>query len=428
MTETPNPPKRETMTEPTSPNGNNPSSGPLAGLVVCDLARVLAGPYCSMLLADLGATVIKIESEAGDDTRTWSPPDADGVATYYLSINRNKRSVTADFRDPDDVAMIHELFRRSDIVLENFKVGGLKKFNLDYESARTVNDRLVYLSISGFGTEGGAGLPGYDLVVQAVSGLMSLTGDPDGPAYRAGISVFDVMTGMHGLIGVLAALEQRHRTGRGQHVEVNLLSSALSGLVNQTGAYVAGDVVPFRMGNAHPSVYPYLPLPAKDRDVIIAVGNDRQFRSLCQLLGIAEVADDDRFRLNSDRADNRDELEPLLTAELAKWSADELFMRLNTAGVPCGPINSIAEGVDLAERLGLHPRVTVGSEGGEGAVGRPVDLIRNPIDFSGARVNYELPPPSVGEHSDQIREWLSTENAGIDQLLEHKAAGQGAAQ
>ncbi len=259
-----------------------------------------------MLLADLGATVVKVEGPGGDDTRTWMPPDRDGVSTYYLSINRNKRSIVLDFRDRDDVALVHELFRRADIAIENFKPGGLAKFGLDYEHAREINPALVYLSISGFGTAEGAWLPGYDLVVQAVSGLMSLTGEPGGPAYRAGISVFDVITGLHGTIGVLAALRQRAETGLGQHVEVNLLSSALSGLVNQSGAFTAAGVVPERMGNAHPSVYPYQPMPTRDRDIIITAANDRQFRSLCEVLGIAEVADDERFRLNADRTKNRD--------------------------------------------------------------------------------------------------------------------------
>jgi crotonobetainyl-CoA:carnitine CoA-transferase CaiB-like acyl-CoA transferase len=376
--------------------------GPLDGLVVADLSRVLAGPYCSMLLADLGATVIKVESPAGDDTRTWTPPEKNGVATYYMSINRNKQSIVLDFTNPDDIELVHELFRRSDIVIENFKTGGLKKFRLDYDTARSINPALVYLSISGFGTAEGAWLPGYDLVVQAVSGLMSLTGEPDGPAYRAGISVFDVMTGLHGTIGVLAALNQRRETGEGQHVEVNLLSSAMSGLVNHTGAYTAAGVVPTRMGNAHPSVYPYQPMPTKDRDVIITAANDRQFRALCVVLGIEEIADDDRFRLNADRTANRDQLHPILLGELAKWTADDLFIALNKAGVPCGPINSIADGVALAEQLGLRPRVTVG----EGD--RQVDLVRNPITFSDAAPKYHSPPPRLGEHTDAVRDWLST--------------------
>ncbi len=231
---------------------------------------------------------------------------------------------------------------------------------------------------------------------------MSLTGDADGPAYRAGISVFDVMTGMHGLIGLLAALNQRRETGEGQHVEVNLLSSAMSGLVNHTAAYVAGGVVPTRMGNAHPSVYPYQSMPTKDRDVIVAVGNDRQFRSFCDVLDIAHLADDDRFRLNADRAEHRDALHPLLVERLAEWSADDLFIALNKVGVPCGPINSIADGVELADSLGLRPRVSVG----EGD--REVDLIRNPITFSAAEARYSSPPPLLGEHSASIRAWLTT--------------------
>jgi crotonobetainyl-CoA:carnitine CoA-transferase CaiB-like acyl-CoA transferase len=376
--------------------------GPLDGLIVADLSRVLAGPYASMLLADLGATVIKVEGPAGDDTRTWKPPEKHGVATYYLSINRNKESIVLDFKDPDDVALVHELFRRADIAIENFKPGGLEKFGLDYATAKAINPALIYLSISGFGTAEGSWLPGYDLVVQAVSGLMSLTGDADGPAYRAGISVFDVMTGLHGTIGVLAALNQRHETGLGQHVEVNLLSSAMSGLVNHTGAYTATGVVPHRMGNAHPSVYPYQVMPTKDRDVIIAAANDRQFRQLCEVLGLAEVADDERFRLNADRTANREHLHPMLLERLAEWSADDLFIALNKVGVPCGPINSIAEGVALAESLGLEPRVTVG-DGDEA-----VDVVRNPITFSDAEPRYTKPPPGLGEQSDALRAWLES--------------------
>ena len=374
---------------------------PLEGLLVADYSRVLAGPYCSMLLADMGATVIKVEGPAGDDTRTWVPPTKDGVATYYMSINRNKKSIVLDYSKAEDRALAVELARRADIALENMKPGGMAKFGLDYESLAKVNPRLIYLSISGFGTAEGAWLPGYDLIVQAVSGLMSLTGEPDGPPFRAGISVFDVMTGLHGTIGVLAALNQRQATGKGQHVEVNLLSSAMSGLVNQTGAYAAAGVVPFRMGNAHPSLFPYEAMPTKDRDLIIAAGNDKQFRSLCEVLGIAHLADDPRFRINADRTKNREELRPFLLEKLAEWPADDLFIALNKVGVPCGPINSIGDGVELAQRLGLEPRVTVG----EGD--REVTLIRNPIDFSDAELRYELPPPLLGEHSDEIRSWLS---------------------
>jgi crotonobetainyl-CoA:carnitine CoA-transferase CaiB-like acyl-CoA transferase len=374
--------------------------GPLDGVVVADLSRVLAGPYCSMLLGDMGATVIKVEAPAGDDTRTWMPPVKDGVATYYLSVGRNKQSVVLDFRDPDDRVLAAELLRRADVAIENFRPGALAKFGLDYATVAGDNPGLVYLSITGFGSAEGAWLPGYDLIAQAVSGMMSLTGDPDGPAYRAGISVFDVMAGLHGLIGVLAALQQRNETGRGQRVEVNLLSSAMSGLVNQTAAYTAAGVVPTRMGNAHPSLFPYETMPTADRDMIITAGNDRQFRSLCEVLGIPEIADDPRFATNADRTRNREELRPLLVAELAKWTADDLFPALNKAGAPCGPINSIGEGVELAESLGLAPRVELGS--GD----RAVTLVRNPITFGDAALRYELPPPELGEHSDEIKTWL----------------------
>jgi crotonobetainyl-CoA:carnitine CoA-transferase CaiB-like acyl-CoA transferase len=384
------------MTSTRSPDAR----GPLDGLVVADLSRVLAGPYCSMLLGDMGATVIKVEGPAGDDTRTWIPPEKDGVATYYLSIGRNKRSVVLDFRDPDDRALAAELLRRADIAIENFKPGSLDKFGLGYEAAAAANPGIVYLSISGFGTAEGAWLPGYDLIVQAVSGLMSLTGDADGPAFRAGISVFDVMAGMHMAIGILAALQQRHETGCGQHVEVNLLSSAMSGLVNQTAAYTAGGVAPRRMGNAHPSLFPYEVMPTADRDMIITAGNDRQFRALCEVLGLPDVPDDPRFGSNADRNRNRDELRPLLLDALARWTADDLFLALNKAGVPCGPINTIGEGVELAESLGLAPRVELGTDG------RAVTLVRNPIGFSDARLRYDLPPPELGEHSDEIRAWL----------------------
>ena len=378
----------------------SPSHKPLDGLIVADFSRVLAGPYCSMLLADMGATVIKVESPQGDDTRTWTPPTKNGVATYYMSINRNKKSLVLDFSSEEDRKVGLELIKRADIFVENFKTGGLKKFGFDFDSVATINPRLIYLSISGFGTAEGAWLPGYDLIVQAVSGLMSLTGDPNGPPFRAGISVFDVMAGLHGLIGVLTALHQRENTGRGQHVEVNLLSSAMSGLVNQTAAYAAAGVVPFRMGNAHPSLFPYEALPTKDRDLIIAAGNDKQFRALCKVLESESVADDSRFTANSDRTANREQLRPLLLARLAEWAADDLFIALNKVGVPCGPINTIGDGVELAEKLGLKPRIAVG----EGD--RKVDLIRNPITFSEGEISYDLPPPQLGEHSDEIRKWL----------------------
>jgi crotonobetainyl-CoA:carnitine CoA-transferase CaiB-like acyl-CoA transferase len=375
--------------------------GPLDGLLVADFSRILAGPYASMLLADMGATVVKVESPGGDDTRTWLPPVRDDVSTYFLGVNRGKRSVALDLKDETDVALARELARRADIVLENFKPGGLARFGLDYDTVAATNRGVVYASISGFGSGGGAALPGYDLIVQAISGLMSLTGDPDGPPYRAGISVFDVMSGMQATIGILAALQHRGRTGVGQHVEVNLLSTALSGLVNHSSAYVAGGTVPYRMGNSHPSLFPYEPLPAADGDLIITAGNDGQFARLCKVLGLPELVDDPRFAHNQDRTANRDELRPLLVERLRTRPKMEWFRELLDAGVACGPINTVDEGVAFATELGLDPVVTVGD--GDAAV----PSVRNPITFSATPTRYELPPPELDQHGAELRAWLA---------------------
>ncbi|TCC24563.1 CoA transferase [Kribbella speibonae] len=371
--------------------------GPLSGLLVADFSRILAGPYATMLLADLGADVVKVESPGGDDTRSWQPPVRDGVSTYYLAVNRNKRSIALDLKDPSDLAAAQELARRADVLLENFRPGGLARFGLDYETVAEGNPRLIYASISGFGSgPGGAELPGYDLIVQAISGLMSLTGDPSGEPYRAGISVFDVMAGLHATIGVLSALNLRHETGRGQHVEVNLLSSALSGLVNQSSAYVAGGVVPLRMGNSHPSLFPYEPLPCADGELIITAGNNGQFRKLVEVLGVPELADDPRFDRNEKRTAHRDELRPLLVARLTTRTKLEWFRDIIAAGVPCGPINTVDGGVAFAEDIGLDPVVTVGG----------IPTVRNPITFSGSAASYRLPPPALDEHGDELRKWL----------------------
>lgn len=380
----------------------NRRPGPLDGLLVADFSRVLAGPYCTMLLGDLGATVIKVESPAGDDTRAWLPPERDGVATYYMAINRNKRSVILDFKDPTDLQLAHELTARADIFIENFKPGGLRRFDLDYESVRQRNPTIIYASISGFGTAGGASLPGYDLIVQAMSGLMSLTGDADGPAYRSGISVFDVMTGMHTTIGILAALNHRNRTGEGQHVETSLFATALSGMVNQTTAYVAGGVVPTRMGNAHPSLFPYESLPTADLDMIITAGNNRQFSKLCEILGLPELPHDPRFAETKDRTRNREDLRPLLVERLRTKTASEWFKLLSAAGVPCGPINSVEGGVEFAREIGLNPVVEIGT--GDNAV----PMIRHPISFSLTPPRHDLPPPTLGQDNEQIRAWLSS--------------------
>ncbi|MEU9884022.1 CoA transferase [Sphaerisporangium sp. NPDC051011] len=388
------------MTEGAAPE--RPSGGgPLSGVLVADFSRILAGPYATMLLADMGADVIKVEGPKGDDTRSWVPPMREGVSTYYLGVNRGKRSIALDLRDEADAEVARELARRADVLIENFKPGGLDKYGLGFESVRSANPGVVYASISGFGSGAGRNVPGYDLMVQAISGLMSLTGDPDGPPYRAGISVFDVMAGNHTVIGVLAALRHRDATGQGQHVEVNLLSSALTGLVNHSSAYVAGDVVPYRMGNAHPSVFPYEPLPTADNDLIVTAANDGQFRRLCEVLGIPEIADDPRFAGNADRTERREELRPILTERLAGRGAVEWFELLVEAGVPSGPINTIDGGFAMAERFGLDPVVEVG-EGG-----RSVPTTRHPIRFSETPAGYRLPPPELDEHGEELREWLT---------------------
>jgi crotonobetainyl-CoA:carnitine CoA-transferase CaiB-like acyl-CoA transferase len=377
--------------------------GPLTGLLVADFSRVLAGPYATMLLADMGADVVKVEGPpTGDETRSWSPPEREGISTYFLGVNRGKRSVVLDLRLEDDLALAQELARRADVFIENFKPGGMARFGLDFDSVQAANPGIVYASISGFGSGAGAHVPGYDLLVQAVSGLMSLTGDPEGSPFRAGISVFDVMAGNHAVIGILAALRHRDATGEGQHVEVNLLSSALTGLVNHSSAWAAGGVVPYRMGNAHPSVFPYEPLLAADTELIVIAANDRQFLRLCTALGIPEVADDERFRHNGDRTANREELKPILAERLRTRKAAEWFDLLLEAGVPSGPINTIDDGFAMAERFGLEPVVEVGE--------RSVPTTRHPIRFSGTPVSYELAPPELDEHGAELRRWLSGED------------------
>src|SRR6185437_113105 len=376
--------------------------GPLSGLLVADFSRVLAGPYATMLLADLGADVIKVESPAGDDTRHWMPPTtSDGTSTYYLSINRNKRSIALDLADPADLALAKELARRADVFVENFKPGGLAKFGLDYRCVAASNESVVYASISGFGSGGGRNLPGYDLMVQAMSGLMSLTGDADGPPYRAGVSIFDIIAGLHTAVGILAALNHRAATGQGQHIEASLMASAMSGLVNQASAYVAGGVVPRRMGNAHPSLFPYEPLPTADGDLIVTAGNDGQFRKLCEVLVAPQLASDPRFASNENRTANREYLRPLLVERLAARTSAEWFSELIAVGVPCGPINTVDQGIAFAREVSLDPVTMAGQ--GEAAV----PVMRHPITFSATPPRYDQAPPRLDEHRTEIRAWLA---------------------
>lgn len=374
--------------------------GPLSGLLVADFGRVLAGPYCTMMLADMGATVVKVESPNGDETRHWMPPIWEGVSTYFLSVNRNKLSVKLDLSDATDLSAARELAERADVVVQNFMPGKLKRFELDFDSVHRTNPSVVFASISGFGSAAGAHLPGYDLLVQAASGLMSLTGSPGEAPYRAGVAVVDVITGMHACIGILAALRHREATGKGQHVEVNLMSSALSGLVNQSGAFAIAGITPERMGNAHPSIYPYEPVTTLDGDLVLAIGNDRQFRILSEELGMADLSNDPRFATAPDRSLHRQDLRPILTSALSTRTADEWFRTLSAAGVPCAPIQDVAAGVKLAEQLGLAPIAHVGKEC-EGVPG-----IRNPIEFSLTPPTYDKPPPALGADTELFRRWL----------------------
>lgn len=375
-------------------------SGPLDGIVVADFSRVLAGPYASMLLADLGATVIKVESPQGDDTRHWTPPSRDGVSTYYLSVNRNKDSVVLDLNDPTDLSTAYDIIDRADVFVENFKVGGLARFGLDPESVARRWPELIHASITGFGQGPGADMPGYDLLVQAMSGLMHVTGDHDGPPRRAGVAIFDVVTGLHAVVGILAAVHERAASGQGQHVGLDLFSSALSSLVNQTTGYTACGNEPVRMGNEHPSLFPYGPFMARDREIVICCGNSDQFARLVQELGVGDVADDPRFATMHDRNIHRAPLRDLIEERLGTRDAEEWFDVLQAAKVPSAPILSIGEGVEFARGLGLGPVVDVG-EGDEA-----VPLVKNPISYSRTGVTYRKAPPSLGADRWDVLEWI----------------------
>lgn len=373
-------------------------TGPLAGLVVADLSRVLAGPYCTMLLADLGATVIKVERvDTGDDTRAWGPPFArDGLSTYFHSVNRNKESLAVDLSDPDECARVQRLIDRADIVVENFKAGSLARFNLDYATVAARNPRVIYCSISGFGSGAGASLPGYDLLVQAASGLMSITGEHE--PTKVGVAVVDVVTGLHACVAILAALHEREASGLGQQVEVNLLSSALSALVNQASSVLGAGVVPGLLGNAHPSIAPYEVFPTADRPLVIAVGNDQQFTALCVALEQPDWVSDPRFCTNADRVAHRSDLRHALIAVLEDAPAEHWHDLLTRAGIPCGPINDIAQGLDMARALGLAPQVTaVDSTDPAAHVTAPFHLSRN-------SVTYRRRPPHLGADTDSVVE------------------------
>jgi crotonobetainyl-CoA:carnitine CoA-transferase CaiB-like acyl-CoA transferase len=373
-------------------------SGSLTGIRVADFSRVLAGPYATMLLADLGADVVKVERPPlGDDTRSWLPPVAnDGQSSYFHAVNRNKRSRALDLSTPEGRAAAHDLIRESDVVVENFMPGTMERFGLDYHRMSADNPDLIYCSITGFGEASGADLPGYDLLVQAMGGLMSITGSHPGDPTKAGVAVVDVLTGLHASVGILAALHHRENGGGGQRIEVTLLGSLLASLVNQASAYIVSGVEPGIMGNAHPSIAPYELYETLDRPLIIAVGNDRQFGFLVTALGLPELSDDVRFRGNPDRVANRAELKEELERVLITQSADTWQELLNREGVPCGPINSIPQAFELATRLGLEPIQTID------VAGQPLPTVANPIRMSRTPIHYRLAPPRVGE--DQERE------------------------
>ena len=373
----------------------NPVPGPLEGLRVADFSRVLAGPFASMMLADFGADVLKVESPAGDDTRSWVPPvDEHGVGTYFSSVNRNKRSVVCDLRTEEGLARALAIALEADIVIENFRPGVMQRFGLDYASLVGRRPDLVYCSITGFGSTGGAHLPGYDLLVQAVGGLMSVTGAQDSEPSKVGVALVDVVTGQNAVVGILAALRSRDATGRGQCVEVNLLSSLLSGLVNQASSTLATGEAPQRMGNAHPSIAPYETLLTSDGPLAIAVGTDKQFDALVRVLGVPDLAADPRFRGNSQRVAHRDALKVLLEEQLGARSAAEWAQLLSAAGVPAGKVNSVAEALTLAEDLGLAPVVEIT----DSATGRTSQQVANPIRLSETPASYTRVPPLLGEH------------------------------
>jgi len=360
-------------------------SAPLDGVLVADFSRVLAGPYATMLLADLGATVVKVERPGpGDDTRAWGPPFADdGQSTYFQSVNRGKLSIALDLGEDADRALAHELAASADILVENYKPGGLAKYGLDYETVSAVNRALVYCSISGFGSTAGAELPGYDLLVQAMGGLMSITGT-DEPT-KAGVAVVDVLTGLHATVGILAALRHRDAVGVGQRLEVTLLGALQSALVNQASGFVGAGSVPTFLGNAHPSISPYEVYATADRPLVIAVGNDGQFAQLTKVLGIVSAATDVRFSRNADRVANRAELGVLLESALSQRGADFWQEALTAVGVPCGPINDIAQAFALAGRLGLDPIAVVDD----------VPTVSHPIRLSQTPPTYRSGPPAL---------------------------------
>ncbi|AOB29642.1 CoA-transferase [Bordetella sp. H567] len=398
---------------------------PLTGIRVLDLTRVLAGPWCTQNLADLGAEVIKIERPgSGDDTRGWGPPyvkDADGnettEAAYYLSANRNKLSVALDIATPRGASLVRELAMQSDILVENFKVGGLRKYGLDYDSLSQANPRLIYCSITGFGQTGPyASRAGYDFMIQGMGGLMSITGErddaPGGGPQKAGVAVADLMTGMYSATGILAALFERERSGLGQHLDMALLDCQVAMLANQNLNYMTSGTAPRRAGNAHQNLVPYQVFAVSDGHMIVAVGNDSQFRAYCGVLGLPELADDPRFATNPKRVVNREVLVPILAERMAQGERDQWLAELERVGVPAGPINTL-------DQVYEDPQVRFRQMWRElpHPVAGTVPMGASPLRFSGSPVEYRRPPPMLGEHTEQVlRERLGLSDSDIQAL------------
>jgi len=371
---------------------------PLQGLKVVELARILAGPWAGQVLADLGAEVIKVEAPEGDDTRRWGPPfierGEERSAAYFHSTNRGKQSVLADFRDPDDCAMVRGLVAEADILIENFKVGGLRKYGLDYDSLREVNPRLIYCSITGFGQDGPyAHRAGYDYIIQGMSGLMSVTGEPKGQPQKVGVAVVDVFTGIYASTAILAAVVQRQVTGQGQHIDMALFDVATAVMANQAMNYLATGTSPQRLGNAHPNLVPYAVFGCADGWIIIATGNDGQYRRLCALLGLPELGEAAEYLSNAGRVANRAALTEALTAATTRWTKADLLAACEEAGVPAGPINEMAE-------VFADPQITargmqIAPEGVRG--------VRSPMRFSDAELALDRASPKLGEHDAAVR-------------------------
>ena len=375
---------------------------PLSGILVADFSRVLAAPLVTMQLADLGAEVIKVERPGiGDDTRTWGPPWAeDGTSTYYLGLNRGKRSVVLDLDDEDDLALARRLAKRADVLVENFRIGFMDGIGLGYETVATANPGLVYCTISGFGGDGPTSeLPGYDLLVQAMSGMMSITGSSPQSPMKVGSAVADMVAGLYATIGVLAALHERSKTGHGKRVEVALFDAALNALLNQGSAYLNAGVVPTAQGNRHPSIAPYEAFRAADREFILAAANDKLWISTCRVLGRHDLASDARFATNAKRRVNITALAGELNATFATRPADEWIEQLRAEGVPAGPINHIDEAFDWAATSAIDATVTYDTSGAR--------VVRSPIRLDGNPTTSPVPPPDLNEQGDAIRQWLS---------------------